>query len=227
MSDIVNGGDTIDAEKLSFEGMGLTASQQKAAQERFLSFVNERKDGPKVELAPPGSLNLPPLLEKRRLEWEIPDGVFRVAQGTVYDRILVYQIPLLAKSKGDDLTFGGSGLIIKTDVTRDKETREAPRGVIVGAGLEALDALRSHGVDIGHICYFARNSVYAIQVAMVGGKSERVSLARAGDLILSEDLAEVLRTGEAKVERNADGTHNVVVNGLKETRRPMPEFEDL
>jgi hypothetical protein len=189
----------IDVEKLDLEALGVKASEVDEAKKRLLSYVGETEKEMPTKVSPPGTLGLPPLLDKRRIDWEIPDGVFKTAPGALFDRILLFQIPLLAKSKSEALTFGG-GLIAKSDQSKEKEQREAPRAVVVGAGLQALDSLRSHGVDLGHIVYFSKNTVYAIQVDYIAGKFERVSLAREGDLILSEDLAAAYAAGEVRIE---------------------------
>lgn len=225
----------VDIDKLDFKAMGVPDHKVDEAKKRMLSYVGDIAKETVAKMSPPGTLGLPPLLEKRRLEWEIPDGVFRTAPGGLFDRILIWQIPLLAKSKAEDATFGG-GLIHKSDQSRDKEQREAPRGVIVGAGLQALDWLRSHGVDLGHIVYFAKNTVYAIQVDYTAGKWDRVSIARGGDLILSEDLAKAICSGEVKVEpvtlnmpdRMAETTHYYVGrDGIRHVPFGPPSEDDL
>lgn len=193
----------IDVDKLDLKALGVKESQVDEVKKRLLSYVGDYEKELATKVAPPGTLGLPPLLEQRRLEWQIPDGVFKTAPGALFDRILLYQIPLLAKSRSDALTFGG-GLIAKSDQSKDKEQREAPRAVIVGAGLKALDSMRSHGVDLGHIVYFSKNTVYAIQVDYIAGKFDRVSLAREGDLILSEDLCAKILSGAVKVTMFSD-----------------------
>ena len=152
--------------------------------------------------SPPGHFkNLPPLLEQRRLHWKIPDGCFTTAPGALYDRILLWQVPVLCDSLEDAKVIGGKrGFLAASHNQQDVAAREAERGVIVGAGLHALDSLRSHGVDLGHIVYYAKNTVYAIRVDQIAGQEERLSLAREGDLVLSEDLANAITAGHAKVD---------------------------
>ena len=152
--------------------------------------------------SPPGHFpNLPPLLEQRRLHWKIPDGCFATAPGALYDRILLWQVPVLCDTLEDAKVLGGKrGFLAASHNQQDVATREAERGIIVGAGLHALDSLRSHGVDLGHIVYYAKNTVYAIRVDQIAGQEERLSLAREGDLVLSEDLANAITHGAARVE---------------------------
>lgn len=227
---------TLDVEQIDFQAMGVPPEKVEEAKSRMLSFVNDYKMELAKHIAPRGTFNLPPLLEERRLQWEIPDGVFRVAAGCLYDRILIWQIPLLAEKPSDNDKFGGvGGILWKSDQTKEKETREAPRGVIVGAGLKALDSLRSHGVDLGHIVYFCKNTVYSIKVDQVAGHEQRVSLAREGDLVLSEDTALEIRTGAAKVVtvvEEKDGmvrtTHMLADgNGIARERMLPPATEEI
>jgi hypothetical protein len=228
----------IDVEKLDLAKFGVQPADMEVAKERLLSFVKSNYEMERERhVAAPGTFNLPPLLEERRLKWKIPDGAFRVAAGTVYDRILIWQIPLLSECTEDEHFIGGAGgTLYKSDQTREKDTREAPRGVIIGAGLRALDALRSNGIDLGHIVYFCKNTVYSIQVDYIAGKWERVSLAREGDLVLSEDVSLAMRTGAMKVVPyeivGKDGsvrTEHLLAdgNGIARERMLPPAEDDL
>lgn len=233
MDSLSKDNEMIDIEQLDYAALGIKESQVEETKKRLLSYVSDFEKELATKIAPPGSLGLPPLLEQRRLEWQIPDGVFKTAPGALFDRILLYQIPLLAKSRADALTFGG-GLIAKSDQSKDKEQREAPRAVIVGAGLRALDSMRSHGVDLGHIVYFSKNTVYAIQVDYIAGKFDRVSLAREGDLILSEDLCASILSGKVKVTMfsetdkwgNVTVAHHYMDEGGIQYYPVMPAAED-
>lgn len=233
MEETKNG--TVDLEKIDLAQLGIPAAKQEMVRAKLTEFVSLWEREIDKHVAAPGSFNLPPLLEKRRLEWKIPDGVFRVSPGTLYDRILIYQIPLLSECREDGDKIGGAaGLLWKAEQTKEKETREAPRGIIVGAGMKALDSLRSHGVDLGHVVYFAKNTVYSIAVDYIAGHWDRVSLAREGDLILSEDVSLGMRTGAIHVEAvervGDDGiqrTEHLLVDGKGVAHeRMLPPAED-
>jgi hypothetical protein len=228
----------VDVETMDLVKLGVPEDKVALAREKMLSFARSSYSMERARhVAKPGTYNLPPLLEERRLKWEIPDGVFRVAQGTVYDRILIWQIPLLADCIDDNDFIGGAGgTLYKSDQTKEKETREAPRGVVVGAGLQALDVLRAHGMDLGHIVYFCKNTVYTIKVDYIGGHDERVSLARMSDLVLSEDVALDMRSGAVKVqavERMGDDgvmrREHLLVDGsgIAQERLLPPSEDDL
>lgn len=226
---------SVDIEKIDWDRLGVPKQKQEMAKAKLHEFVSLWEREIDKHVAAPGSFDLPPLLEERRLHWKIPDGVFRVSTGTLFDRILIYQIPLLSECREDGDRIGGAaGLLWKAEQTKEKETREAPRGIIVGAGMKALDSLRSHGVDLGHIVYFCKNSVYSIQVDYIAGHWDRVSLAREGDLVLSEDVALSVRTGAVHVEAvermGEDGimrTEHLLVDGKGVAHeRMLPPAED-
>src|SRR5690349_8585987 len=86
-------------------------------------------------------LGLGPLVEQKRWRYGIPDEAF-FNQCAAFNKVLVSQIP---EEESD--TYEGT-VILKTEVTKKRELVEAPRGVIVSAGLQALDELRSNGIDI-------------------------------------------------------------------------------
>lgn len=132
------------------------------------------------------SLGLPPLLEHRRQHYGITDGAFR--RRALYDRIMAYQI---GNFEGQE-TFGDTSILMPDTVkSRDKWT--APRAVIVSAGLKALDNLRSHGVDLGHVITFVRNAPWQIESDVIDGKTEHIVVLRDGDLVASEDTERLVR----------------------------------
>ena len=152
------------------------------------------------KMSPPGALGLPPLLEAKRLKYQITDGTFRVHPA--FDRILVFQI-----SEHEGETFGGGAIIMAPTVAKREEV-ETPRGVIISAGLLALDHLRSNCIDIGHTVYFVQNAPWRIRVDVNRGHLFHVMVLRDGDLIGSEDTQEAVRKGNLKVTYNKDtGQH--------------------
>ena len=155
--------------------------------------LEEASDRLREAMAPPDSLGLHPLLEKRRWEHGIPNGAFK--HQAAYDRVLVQQIIGEQEAKG---TYGG-GLIHMTDRAKAREKDSYPRGVIVSAGLQALDVLRSNGMDIGHVVTFVRLAPWRMRVETVAGIEYHLMVLRAGDIIASEDLAHQLSTGERAV----------------------------
>lgn len=176
-------------------------SQQEKAIE-LMERAREAKMWVRQNQKPGAFPELPALLEKRRLEYGIPDGAFNLE--ATYGRILVWQIP---QDEGE--TYKGT-TIIKTSRTMDRERDMAPRGIIVSAGLSATDYLKSNGMDLGHIISFVRLSPFEIQVDVVGrGIPQEMKILQAGDIIASEDLKKALRSGEARIAF-VDGCHKYV-----------------
>jgi len=154
-------------------------------------------------LAPPGAFGLPPLLEQRRLEYLIPNGAF--AQRAMYDRLLLWQIPYYRENYGDTR-------IIMSEQGRDRNKNEAPRGIIVSAGLQALDVLHDHGSGLGNVVKFIRLAPWRLPCDMIGGQEQYLMILRCGDLIADEDLELKLRAREwaVRAERRKDKDGNAV-----------------
>lgn len=143
--------------------------------------------------APGGILGLPPLLEKRRLSIPLIDQLFTIE--AVYDKILVYQLSAIDMLEG---TAGKNSLIMAPAMTSHREHAEAPRAIIISAGTDALDNLRSHGMDLGHIIIMQREAPYGIRVATVGGKKRILMILDAGDICGSEDLSFEMSAGRCE-----------------------------
>src|SRR6187399_79467 len=142
-------------------------------------------------MSPPGALGLPKLLDERRLEFGITDGAF--SRQAVFDRVFLWQIPM---QKGDK--FESDSLIHMPESVQQREKARAPQGIIVSAGLRALDQLRSHGIDLGHKILFCHAAPYHIRYDSVLGLEQHLIIVLAGDIIGSEDLATNLRTREVR-----------------------------
>lgn len=146
------------------------------------------------------SIGLGPLVDIKRKRYGIPDEAF-FNQCPAFNKILVAQIP---EEEGE--TYGG-GVIIKTEIAKTRELVEAPRGVIVGAGLQALDVLRSNGMDIGHTVGFTRLAPFRRPFATIGGEKLTLIVLVAGDIVDSEDLGAQLRARKVRViaKQNDEG----------------------
>lgn len=153
------------------------------------------------------SLRLPPLLEKRRKEFNIPDGAFRKA--AKFDRCFIWQI---ADYEGD--FFKGTGIVMP-ETAKKRGLTQAPRGVLVSAGLQALDFLVTNGCPgLGAIIGFVRLSPWRMPVDIVDGKEVEVCVTRATDIVGDEDLAAMLATGTAEIVRGDDGRHRLNIGGV-------------
>ncbi len=175
--------------------------------------------------APPGALGLPPLLDERRLSHVIPDGAFKEA--AVYDRVYIYQLGRRDVAAGEtDETYEGTS-ILKTQERRDYEHKETPRGIIVSAGLDALEHLHSNGMDLGHIVGFIRNAPWAKEVDFFEGKPIQMFIMRSGDLTGSEDLQANLRAGKVRYIWDANTNEYLFVDQTGKQWKPqMPWMPD-
>jgi hypothetical protein len=142
-------------------------------------------------MSPPGTLGLPKLLDERRIEYGITDGAF--SRQAVFDRVFIWQIPM---QKGDK--FEADSLIHMPESVQQREKSRAPQGIIVAAGLKALDQLRSHGVDLGHKVLFCHAAPYHIRYDSVLGLEQHLIILLAGDIIGSEDLATNLKNRQVR-----------------------------
>lgn len=161
--------------------------------------IKELDDAFRARMSPRGELKLPPLLDQRRLEWGIIDAAF--SRQASFDRIHIWQIP---EQKTE--TFGEGSLIVMGDQSKARLKNEAPRGIVISAGLKALDAMRSNGIDLGHIVNFIQAAPWRIFVDYVLGHRPAILVMNVGDIINSEDLATEIREQRLGVTRR-DNQH--------------------
>lgn len=160
----------------------------------LLAKCEEQTEDILKQVSPPGELNLPPLLDARRIEHGIIDGAF--AAEAAYNRVFIWQLPDKEFEGG---TYGKDSMILAPQNTQSRENHEAPRGIVVSAGLVALDGLRSHGIDLGHIVTLLREVPFRLRVGYAGSKAHHLLVITTGDICGNEDLAESRRLGEVKV----------------------------
>lgn len=154
-------------------------------------------------VAPPGAIPfIPPLLEERRLGHGITDGAFRTQP--VFDKVYIWQIDFTSATL--DKVSESSNLVIPISVKKGLE-QEASRGILVGAGAQALDQLSSHGIGLGHIVNFTKLAPFRQKVDHIEGVDYYMCTMHAGDIIGSEDLRAAMAAGKVRVERrkNDDG----------------------
>ena len=167
-------------------------------------------------MSEPGALKLPPLLEARRLEHGITDGAFR--RQPIYDRIYVHQV-----SEYGDKAGGHESLVINPEA--QGEEHSCPQGILVAAGLGALDALRAHGVELGHMCSFVRQAPFRREVDRHDGYRWYVLVFHAGDLIDSQELREALFNGEMSIEFVVPGQQHMLVHKDGTKTAPVSPFQ--
>lgn len=143
-------------------------------------------------MSPEGALRLPPKLEAARLKHGIPDGFFRACAG--FDRIFVFPLDPFDQ----DEKFPGTGLF-RPQLTKQKDLQEGYRGVLISAGLTAMDRLMSHGYELGDIVMTNKNVPFARRVEQLEGFDMFVLVMRDGDLAGNETLQADILAGKRRV----------------------------
>ncbi len=143
-------------------------------------------------LAPLGTYKIPGMLDRRRHEYGIPNGAFE--HFPLYDKVYIWQLNMTERE-----TYSEGGAIIKPQARIAHDRATAARGIIVSAGLAALDSLRSTGVDIGHIVRFKKFAPFIQEVQEINGVVLSVMTLRDGDMVSSEDLAADFHAGRVRI----------------------------
>jgi hypothetical protein len=149
-------------------------------------------------LKPLGHYNIPEILDKRRFEYLIPNGAFESYPG--FDKCYIWQISL----EGARDTYSEGGKILMPDAVKSYKKNTAPRGILVSAGLQAMDSLYSTGFRIGDIVRFKKFSPFIMPVGEIDGHELAVMVIRDGDLEASEDLAAALNSKESNICNTSD-----------------------
>ncbi len=183
----------IDTTKLEEEGFTFKEIQS----------MKQDTKGIQDSMSGPGELGLAELLDERRLEEGIPDCAFR--HEASFDRIFVYQIEPEEYKTG---TYGQSRIIL-SDTIREMNKVQAPRAIIVSAGLSAMDALYSHGIGLGHRILIIREAPFRLRVGFDWeNKPVEVIILTVGDICASEDLAKKRLSGDLTHVVDSNGRHS-------------------
>jgi hypothetical protein len=159
------------------------------------------------------------LLERRIREHKIPAWPGQA----MYNRIIVYRLPDKAAARE---SFTEGGLIVKPETVASNTKYKSPRGVIVSAGLQAMDVLRGNGIGLGDIIWMASHTPWRFEVERTTeGESIEFFFMQAGDVVISEDLIKRLKNGTAKIEIR-DGKHQLVLEDTVVPRFDPPEHPD-
>lgn len=181
-------------------------AKHKAGLDRIKGVAEAIADKVEKSILPRGSFAIPDLLDERRIEYSIPNGAFNTQP--VFDRVFVYQV-----CEHDSVYYGDSSLILKTEHAQDVARRITPRGILVAAGLQAMDSLHSAGIELGHFIKFQKMSPFDMTIETVDGHDLKVMVMRDGDIVSSEDIATQLNTGACKVVNHSkDGYDFRILN---------------
>lgn len=146
----------------------------------------------KEKMSPAGALRLPPLLEAARLKYGIPDSFFK--SQAAFDRIYIFPLD----PDDEEKKVKGTN-IFKPQATRLRDKQEGNRGVLISAGLTAMDRLMSHGIELGHVVTTNKNVPFARRCDEILGVPMFFLVMRDGDLAGSETLAEDILAGKKRV----------------------------
>lgn len=166
----------------------------------------------KASQKPAGHYNLPALLEERRIQYLIPNGAFE--QFPAFDKVYVWQ----ATTKERE-TYSAGGSIYMPESRMAYERNTAPRGIIVSAGLQALDSLRSSGFDLGHMIRFKKFSPFVQPIDEIDGHELTVMVIRDGDIVASEDLAAAYHKRLISIINVAEDSHGYDHRFARETSK--------
>lgn len=156
------------------------------------------------------------LLVKRMKEYDLPSWPGEVP----FDRVLVYSLPDEASASEKYLIDGKESAIIKTDEARTNQSLRSPRGIVVSAGLGAMDKLHCHGMKLGDIVWLAPHVPYRFQVGNnKDGKPIEFLFCYVGDICLGEDIGERIANGTITVERNENNEHVYVWKDEKKAKK--------
>jgi len=159
------------------------------------------------------------LLEKRLKEYNIPAWPYQ----PVFDRIVVYRIPE-DKAKSDK--FSEDGILVKPEVVKDREEKSSPRGLVVAAGLTAMDQLKGHGIGLGDLVWLTKWTFYSHETARTTMGGVEFLFMRAGDVVGSEDLLKSMQAKKVTVVLDKDGQHKYRVDDDVIPRFDPPNFID-
>ena len=174
-----------------------------------LEQAKKRTEMIKKRMSPPGALRLAPLLEAQRLRWGIPDGFFKTQ--AAFDRIFVFPLDQF----DDDEKFAPGSPILRPKLTKMKDLQEGNRGVLISAGLTAMDRLMSHGYELGDIVITNKNVPFARRCESIGEEALHYLVMREADLAGNESRMERIRAGEQRIIDAGDGfeyNHQVAEN---------------
>jgi hypothetical protein len=145
---------------------------------------------------------IPPLLEKRVNELNIPAWPGQAC----FERVIIYRIP--DEESASEKTEGG---LWKAPSRVDIDKDRSPRGVVVSAGLAAMDVLVSNGMQLGELVWFAPHVPFRFVVGRKNNQDIQFYFMNVGDIVLSEDILQRAVDGDLKLERRMNGQH--VYNG--------------
>jgi hypothetical protein len=159
------------------------------------------------------------LLSEQIRKYKLPMWPYQPA----YDRIVVYMLPEDMATRD---TYAKGGVVVKPDAVKSQQKTVTPRGIIVAAGLGAMDHLRSNCIDLGHIVWVARFSPWRHVVERTTEGDIEFMFLRSGDIVGSETLLDLIREGKVDAVVGEDGRHQYKTEEQVVPRFDPPGFAD-
>ena len=151
---------------------------------------------------------IPELLMKRVKEFDIPEWPGQAC----FERVIVYRIP---DDSSASETYAEGGVIVKPENRLEADKDRSPRGVVVSAGLAAMDILVSNGMQVGELVWFAPHVPFRFEVGKrPDGQRLEFYFMNVGDIVLSEDILQ--RTMDGEIVLGQQGNQHMY-NGLART----------
>lgn len=169
----------------------------------------------KAQMSPKGALNLTQRLDERRLEYGIIDAAFN--ELACFDRVLIWQLPVAEE------TYGDTGIVM-TDIAKKKTREETPMGILITAGLGALDVLKSHGHELGDIVKFVKQGMWRLPIGYVLGVPQYLMVLSVGEIVSNNDLAERYVNGDIRYEWSAKEEQHFLVDREGNRLNPKTPF---
>lgn len=209
-----------DAELLAIRTRGmpkaLAAEMAKGTWERDEDFIKAQKRQLEIDanMSPPGALRLPPKLEAARWKWKIEDKAFeRQAQ---FRRIHIIQVDMNALLQPDADNFFPGTSIERPSVTKRRDEEGCHMGILISAGLAALDELASHGTELGNLVGFIRNAPMRHTYSRSEHGESYYLVLNAGDITCDETLGQELIAGKRYiVDEGGESGYCHVLGGQK------------
>lgn len=160
---------------------------------------------------------VPPRLKERMGFYKVPMPSF----APTFDRCLVYPLSLALRG-GAGVTETTAGGIVIPEQTRERFS--AHQGLLLRAGVKAVEQLYSHGIGLGDIVLVTRFAPWQ-RAYFAEGKEHSVYIVRASDIAGSDDLATAFDKGDFFMEM--DPVSGIVELTDREERRERHDPEDI
>lgn len=139
-----------------------------------------------------GALGLPDALEAARWKHGLIDACFE--HQAIFDAVFVYQL-----DPNEDSENYADTSILRPEVAKLRDKQQSSVGILISAGLQALDQLRSEGTDLGDYVQVIKLAPFRVVCGHIAGEEVALLHMRTGDIVGNKSLAARLRKGEVRV----------------------------